>query len=739
MKQFLIPGMIGAAGLLALTLLFPRYDAARTIGSTMDRNQAIEKSRKLVSKYGVDPSHWTAVAAEKEDSHRGPVKLEVVLASPDHQQYVVLDWLPDGRLTGWRTQRLKSTEAAPALTEAPKVPASKAAAKPYRWSNETNTVTVRTSADEDDESRGAVNAAARVITVFWYIAGVVYLLIGTVRRRLHYRLPLQLMTAQIVWGLLTFWTTEAYQKTAIVQITQEHSFLTSVLASVPSAQGWAFFWIFVFGTIGFAQRSAASRGKWSTLELIGQGSLHNRAVGTSVATGMLCGLGIAAIPYLVAATGLLGGISMLLRSGASLLEPSPIASAWSLRAAVVPMGLFGFIFPWFSKIRNPKLRWALLAPLGVAISGAGAFPYTAPFSNSIANLALGVLLFASFTMLYLRFDLLSTIMAAIAARAVLTPCLLFTQPGGSVRALGVTVVLSGAALLAVALHAAVRGKEGAEEIPAASSETELAEDVITETGRARLEAEFDVARKAQQDALPSTAPPVAGFSIAGSCEPAQQVGGDLYDYYPLADGRLGIAVADVSGKGVPAALYMMVTKGLLAAATRDSSDLAYILDQTNLHLYRACKKKVFVTLAAVALDPATGKLQHGRAGHNPIFWRRTHRGETQMLKPPGVGLGMTSGERFGRTLKIEELQMEPGDAILMYSDGVTEAVNGTMEQYGEPRLQHVFETTDGMTAEESRVAILRDLAEFVGTTPARDDITVVVVRADDIAVGQEIV
>ena len=258
--------------------------------------------------------------------------------------------------------------------------------------------------------------------------------------------------------------------------------------------------------------------------------------------------------------------------------------------------------------------------------------------------------------------------------------------------------------------------------------SEPAADSDTKTGRMRLEAEFEVARKAQQDALPTAAPVVDGYSLAGSCQPAQQVGGDLYDYFFLADGRLGIAVADVSGKGVPAALYMMVTKGLLAATTRDSNDLAYILQQINRHLYRVCKKKVFVTLAAVALDPSARRLQHGRAGHNPILWRRTVRGETVLLKPPGLGLGMTPGERFNRTLKIEELELQPGDAIVLYSDGITEAVDSTMEQFGEGRLVRAVESADGKPAEESRAAILRDLAAFVGAAPARDDVTLVVLR-----------
>jgi serine phosphatase RsbU (regulator of sigma subunit) len=135
-----------------------------------------------------------------------------------------------------------------------------------------------------------------------------------------------------------------------------------------------------------------------------------------------------------------------------------------------------------------------------------------------------------------------------------------------------------------------------------------------------------------------------------------------------------------------------------------------------------------VTLAAVALDPAARRMQHGRAGHNPILWRRTGLGETVFLKPPGLGLGMTPGERFNRNLKIEEVQLQEGDAIVLYSDGITEAVNATMEQFGEGRLIRAVESTDGQPAEESRAAILGDLAAFTNGTPSRDDVTLVVLR-----------
>ena len=188
-------------------------------------------------------------------------------------------------------------------------------------------------------------------------------------------------------------------------------------------------------------------------------------------------------------------------------------------------------------------------------------------------------------------------------------------------------------------------------------------------------------------------------------------------------------VADVSGKGVPAALYMMVTKGLLSAGARDSNDLKHLLKELNLHLYRTCKRKVFVTMAAISLDPAGGRCLYGRAGHNPMIWRRTGRGETRMMKSRGLGLGMVAAESFGRTLEIQELDLEPGDALVLYSDGITEAVNAAHGAvWRGPPAPRGGCNRRPIRRSGARLMILRDLAEFVGETPPRDDITLVFVR-----------
>ncbi len=720
MKPLFVPLIVALAGVASLGLLFPRFDPSASLHGSLTREQAIAKTRQLATLNGVNTDGWKAVAVESLDTPRGALKIQVALIARGGRS-LQMAWYPNGML---------------AWTQLPGQPAAFTM----------GTVHIDGAANSDEPAKVKVRwgdpgtlverlsyGPLRILDVLWRVGVVAYAVVALFRRRLRYRVALILSAVLIVWAAVSFWGGTSSQKVDLLKATvtaMQDSGAGNIDVNVGGSgrsdepsRSVAVFWLFVFTSAGISLRGMDNHRKWYTLELLTQRRFFSRATGWSVSVGLLCGIGIAAIPYWIAASSLFPGSGLVFRSVEGLASPFPASVAWDLSAGVLAAGVFGFWFPLMDKVRHPVLRWALVAAVGLVAIGRTVTPFSTPGANLFAAFPI----VAAFLLLYVKTDLLATMTAMVAAKAVLAPCVMLAQPGGSVRALAVPLLLIWAVALAVSLHVAVRGREG-EELPATPPVLEPAEEGNTKTGRMRLEAEFEVARKAQQDALPTAAPAVEGYSIAGSCEPAQQVGGDLYDYFSLADGRLAIAVADVSGKGVPAALYMMVTKGLLAATTRDSSDLAYILQQVNRHLYTTCKKKVFVTLAAVALDGAAGRLQHARAGHNPILWRRTGRGETTVLKPPGVGLGMTPGERFNRALKVEELQLESGDAIVLYSDGITEAMDRDLQQFGEGRLIRAVESTDGQPAEESRAAILRELAAFTNGTPARDDVTLVVLR-----------
>ncbi len=787
MKPLWISAGAAAAGAIMLAILFPRVDPSASLRLGLDRAKAIERARQLAARYGVDTAGWrAAVWDEASDKHRAylaaypddpaarlfsPLTVTVVLTDPSGRRKAETALFPDGRPAEWKLTDSRGGAVSTALSPRPSAEdvladflgANRASfSSPVTSEREGVTHTIwdwsapnrfplmatiemeqkdgvlraaklTPAYGEQFDRRFAASRTNRLASVALWVRALallpalVFCFWAAIRGRFNYRIALLLSMVQLLWAAASFWGS-TYQP-QILQLWHPDGSSTIDLDTGINHWGWSlwaglsFFTLFVFAGAGCAMRVAGNREKWRSLDLVARGEVRNSAVGGAVAIGLLSGIGLAAVPYVVAAV---SGAAVNFHSTDALVAPFPGAVAVRLSAAVLAVELFGFLFPLAGYLKKPWLRWPVFVPAGLLLS-----LLVSPFSSPGAGLSTAGLLFCGYLLIYLRGDLLALMTAMVGARAVLVPCLLLSQPAGSLRQSGLLLLGVGAAAIAASVHLATRRREH-EDYTAGAAESALADsseaEPFAKSSRERLEAEFEVARRAQQDALPAAPPVLAGYSLAGWCEPARQVGGDLYDFFPLADGRLGITVADVSGKGVPAALYMMVTKGLLTAVSRDSSDLAYILEQINLHLYRACRRRVFVTMAAVALDAARHRLQYGRAGHNPMVWRRTRRAETVMLKPIGLGLGMAPAEAFKRNLEVQELELEPEDALVLYSDGVTEAVNEGMEQFGERRLIESLEAADGRSADDTRDALLRDLAGFMGAMPARDDITVVVLR-----------
>jgi sigma-B regulation protein RsbU (phosphoserine phosphatase) len=326
---------------------------------------------------------------------------------------------------------------------------------------------------------------------------------------------------------------------------------------------------------------------------------------------------------------------------------------------------------------------------------------------------------ALFWFLYSRFDILAVLTLQLAGGVVLAMFMLAHK--------GLEIGLPAAALLAVlatAFRINTRGASVSEGDPSATNPALSG----FRAEREKLQAEFSVARRAQQGMLPQSAPEIPGYSIAASCTPSLDVGGDLYDFLKLPDGRIGIGVADVSGKGVPAALYMTLTKGLLASVSKDNSELAGVVEEVNRHLHGVTRKKVFVTMALGFLDAEKRVLQCVRAGHNPVVWRQASRDLTTLVAPGGLGLGITASRVFANQLKMVELELSEGDSVVFYSDGITEAMNSSLEQFGEQRLMEAVEKTDRLDAAAAHDSILSTVREFLSGVHPQDDMTLVVLR-----------
>ncbi len=240
----------------------------------------------------------------------------------------------------------------------------------------------------------------------------------------------------------------------------------------------------------------------------------------------------------------------------------------------------------------------------------------------------------------------------------------------------------------------------------------------------RLQRSIDLAREIQESFLPECCPQAKGWDLAAEWRAARGVGGDFYDFIALPEDRVGLVIADVADKGVGAALYMALSRAVLRAAALTTSDPAETLQRANRVLMDDSRSGMFVTVFYAIVSTRTGMMTFARAGHNPALLLRAQSGEVIELRPSGIVLGILD------ELEIEEgsLQVQPGDMLLMYTDGVVEAVNDQQEEFGRDRLSKALRECADASAEEAVEHIEAAVQTFAGGQPQSDDITLIVMR-----------
>jgi phosphoserine phosphatase RsbU/P len=241
--------------------------------------------------------------------------------------------------------------------------------------------------------------------------------------------------------------------------------------------------------------------------------------------------------------------------------------------------------------------------------------------------------------------------------------------------------------------------------------------------RERLERELQLAREIQQRFQPATAPVVPGFELQGISFPCYEIGGDYYDYIPRADGKIVIALGDVSGKGTSAALLMSSLHAAMHAQTSAHQSIAESIAAVNKYLAETIPANRFVTLFCAELDPITGTLNFINAGHNPPLIAHAS-GTMEQLAAGGVPLGILPNAVFqeGRT------QLNHGDVLVVYSDGVSETQNAAGEEFGAMRLYDVIARNLDSSASGMRDKIEAALTKFAQGTDSVDDLTLVIVK-----------
>jgi sigma-B regulation protein RsbU (phosphoserine phosphatase) len=247
-----------------------------------------------------------------------------------------------------------------------------------------------------------------------------------------------------------------------------------------------------------------------------------------------------------------------------------------------------------------------------------------------------------------------------------------------------------------------------------------------EIQRERLEKELAVGRQIQLSLLPAALPQLPGWEFAASYQAARQVGGDLYAFLELpADSpQVGLLIADVTGKGVPAALFMAFSRTIIRTEAASNRNPATVLGQANRLIVQDNRAKLLLTAFYGTLDIHTGQLVYARAGHDWPLWLRANTGECQELTARGVVLGAFND------IFLEERQIDvaPGDLLVFYTDGVTEAMNGVGQMFGQERLQTIVTANAEGSAEQVCQAVLGAIDNFTEDTPPADDITLLVVK-----------
>jgi len=247
---------------------------------------------------------------------------------------------------------------------------------------------------------------------------------------------------------------------------------------------------------------------------------------------------------------------------------------------------------------------------------------------------------------------------------------------------------------------------------------------LAQSQRAFLERELKMAHEVQANLMPDPVPEILGYELASFWQAAREMAGDFYDVFSLADGRWALVIADVCDKGAPAAMYMAMTRTLLRTYAGRRESPADVLKVVNGSIQEHSTSNMFVTVFYGILDPGTGTLTYASGGHEPPLLCRAG-GTISPLMPTGPLLGIFDEV----TISKEEVTLAPGDRFVGYTDGVKDAVNGEVEEYGSRRLKRAIDEAHG-TADATLNRILEELAAFAGDTGQSDDVTVLIVRRE---------
>jgi len=258
------------------------------------------------------------------------------------------------------------------------------------------------------------------------------------------------------------------------------------------------------------------------------------------------------------------------------------------------------------------------------------------------------------------------------------------------------------------------------------------QDISSELERERLHNELEIARDVQFKMLPKENPVIPGYLISSMCIPALEVGGDYFDFIKLDENKIGIVIADVAGKGLPAAIYMTLTKGAFQSYTGLSDSPKEVLTKLNSLIYDTIERGSFITMFYAVLDYENDKLTFARAGHEPIIYFNNKKEKLSLLKPGGIGLGLEEGKIFSESLEENEINVFDGDSFLFFTDGLTDSKNDKNSDFAMNNLLDVIKEYENKSLYIQPGKLLdkltSEIKSFRNNIAQYDDMTAIVIN-----------
>ena len=497
------------------------------------------------------------------------------------------------------------------------------------------------------------------------------------------------------------------------------------------------FWVFVFGIAGgglalfvfliSAATDSLTRAvlpaKLRSASLVRQASFRNTFVGLSLLRGaalalVLLGLGAVLLLVFPNAAVHLGDKGLVVSHTARPVAWMAAFSGWYTYFAVVLVLLGMGVF--FYRLR--KRPWVLVAAVAVGLLLIqGTMVELRPVGY---NWAASVLFGGALGLAFWRYDFLTCFTGFFLAYVAwnLNEGWLIAGSPAAVDVVMAALLVAGVALIGfIGVVSGRSGREVKEYVP--SYIEELAQ-------QERMEHELKLAQQVQMSFLPRKMPRVRGLDVAAMCLPALEVGGDYYDFVEVAPGRLAVAVGDVSGKGIQAAFYMTLAKGFVQTLCRDGNSPAEVLRRLNTLFCENAPRGTFISMIYGIVDVEAQTFAFARAGHNPVILKRSPSQRPELFQPAGMAIGLTSGPRFDATIEEVTLDLCPGDALVFYTDGFSEAMNRVKEQYGDDRLARKVGDVGQRPASGILRLVSEDVHRFVEEAGRHDDMTMVVVKLD---------